>query len=106
MIELTPRAIEELIKEILPDEFVRIAVRGGGCSGMSYSISPQLMGEDDIDDDDILLDIPGVKIYIDPYSGDVLKNTVVDYVFTLQQKGFKFMNPDANTTCGCGSSFS
>ena len=106
MIELTPRAIEELIKEILPDEFVRIAVRGGGCSGMSYSISPQLMGEDDIDDDDILLDIPGVKIYIDPYSGDVLKNTVVDYVFTLQQKGFKFTNPDANTTCGCGSSFS
>lgn len=106
MIELTPRAIEELVKEVRSDEFVRIAVRGGGCSGMSYSISPQLIGEDDIDDDDILLDIPGVKIYIDPYSGDVLKNTVVDYVFTLQQKGFKFTNPDANTTCGCGSSFS
>ena len=106
MIELTPRAIAELVKEIRPDEFVRIAVRGGGCSGMSYSISPQVIGEDDIDDDDILLDIPAVKIYIDPYSGDVLKNTVVDYVFTLQQKGFKFMNPDANTTCGCGSSFS
>ena len=106
MIELTPRAVEELIKEILPNEFVRIAVQGGGCSGLSYSIQPQVSGVDEIDEEDILLDISGLKVYIDPYSGDVLKNTVVDYVFTLQQKGFKFMNPDANTTCGCGSSFS
>tara|TARA_R110002072_G_scaffold14877_1_gene60740 strand:+ start:156 stop:476 length:321 start_codon:yes stop_codon:yes gene_type:complete len=106
MLELTPRAIEQLIKEVRPDEFVRIAVRGGGCSGMTYSISPQTIGEDDIDEEDILLDIKDVKVYIDPYSAGVLENTAIDYVFTLQQKGFKFMNPDANTTCGCGSSFS
>ena len=73
---------------------------------MTYSISPQTIGEDDIDEEDILLDIKDVKVYIDPYSAGVLENTAIDYVFTLQQKGFKFMNPDANTTCGCGSSFS
>jgi iron-sulfur cluster assembly accessory protein len=47
-----------------------------------------------------------VDIYLDPYSSEILKDTIVDYITTLQQQGFKFMNPNANTTCGCGSSFS
>ena len=69
---------------------------------MSYCVSI----ETEIDEEDILLDIVGVKVYIDPYSADILKNTTVDYTMTLQQQGFVFNNPDANTTCGCGSSFS
>ena len=102
MIQVTPRAVNELIEVLAPEEMVRIAVRGGGCSGMSYEISI----ETEIDAEDILLDIVGVKIYIDPHSADILKNTVVDYAMSLQQQGFTFNNPDANTTCGCGASFS
>jgi len=102
MIQLTPTAINELVKALKPDEVVRIAVRGGGCSGMSYCLSI----ETEIDEEDILLDIVGVKVYIDPYSADILQNTIVDYAMTLQQQGFTFNNPDAHTTCGCGSSFS
>tara|TARA_R100001594_G_scaffold96135_1_gene130377 strand:+ start:149 stop:484 length:336 start_codon:yes stop_codon:yes gene_type:complete len=102
MIQFTTRAIEELGKALEPQELVRVGVRGGGCSGMSYDITITT----EIDEDDILLDIEGVKAYIDPYSADILRNTTVDYVITLQQQGFTFLNPDANTTCGCGSSFS
>ena len=69
---------------------------------MSYELGI----ETEIDEEDILLDIVGVKVYIDPYSADILKNTAVDYAISLQQQGFTFNNPDANTTCGCGSSFS
>ena len=83
-------------------EVVRVAVQGGGCSGMSYCLNI----ESDVDEEDILLDIPSVKVYVDPHSAVILKNTVVDYHFTLQQQGFVFNNSDANTTCGCGSSFS
>ncbi len=102
MIQITPRAINELNKALTSEEVVRIAVRGGGCSGMSYAVTV----ETEVDEEDILLDITGVKVYIDPHSADILKNTVVDYAISLQQQGFTFNNPDANTTCGCGSSFS
>ena len=102
MIQLTPTAVTELIKALEPEEVVRIAVKGGGCSGMSYSLSI----ETEIDEEDLLLDITGVKVYVDPYSADILKESTVDYVMTLQQQGFVFNNPSANTTCGCGSSFS
>ncbi|HHZ97544.1 MAG TPA: iron-sulfur cluster assembly accessory protein [Flavobacteriales bacterium] len=60
----------------------------------------------EIDEEDIRLDYEGVDIYIDPHSSELLTNTTVDYVKTLQRQGFVFMNPNANTTCGCGSSFS
>ncbi|HHZ95584.1 MAG TPA: iron-sulfur cluster assembly accessory protein, partial [Flavobacteriales bacterium] len=62
--------------------------------------------ETEIDEEDIRLDYEGVDIYIDPHSSELLTNTTVDYVKTLQRQGFVFMNPNANTTCGCGSSFS
>ena len=101
MIKFTPQAVEELAKTIDPHELVRVGVRGGGCSGMSYDLAITT----EVDEEDILLDILGVKVYIDPYSSDILKNTTVDYIFTLQHRGFKFINPDANMTCGCGSSF-
>jgi iron-sulfur cluster assembly protein len=83
-------------------KLVRIAVVGGGCSGFTYTLD----FTEEIDEEDILLDISGVKVYIDPYSADILKNTTVDYQSSLQKYGFTFMNPDANSTCGCGMSFS
>ena len=71
--------------------------------GMSYCLNIET---EEPDEEDILLDISAVKIYIDPMSAGILKDTTVDYITTLQQEGFVFNNPAANTTCGCGSSFS
>ena len=102
MIEFTEKAKDQLIALELGEEPVRVAVVGGGCSGFTYTLA----FTHELDEEDILLDIPGVKVYIDPYSADILKNTTVDYAISLQQQGFTFNNPDANTTCGCGSSFS
>ena len=102
MIQFTPAAKEQLASVLSEDEKVRVAVQGGGCSGMTYVVNI----ESDFDEEDILLDIPGAAVYIDPYSADILRETTVDFVKTLQSEGFVFNNPRANTTCGCGSSFS
>ena len=102
MIQFTPAAKEHLATYLAEDEMVRVAVQGGGCSGMTYVLNI----EADFDEEDIRLDIPGATVYIDPYSADILSQTTVDFVKTLQREGFVFMNPRANTTCGCGSSFS
>ena len=102
MIQFTPAAMEHLRACLDDGELARVGVQGGGCSGMNYVLDI----ETEFDEEDILLDIPGVKVYIDPYSADILNQTTVDYVKSLQREGFVFMNPRANTTCGCGSSFS
>tara|TARA_Y100000310_G_scaffold260445_1_gene269378 strand:- start:328 stop:639 length:312 start_codon:yes stop_codon:yes gene_type:complete len=103
MIQFTDAAMKQLASVLEADEVVRVAVQGGGCSGMTYALH---IIEDEIDEEDILLDISGATVYIDPHSADILSETTVDYVKTLQREGFAFMNPRANTTCGCGSSFS
>lgn len=102
MLTFTDAAIKHLAIVLEKDEMVRVAVQGGGCSGMNYVLNI----ETDPDEEDILLDIPDSIVYIDPYSADILSETTVDYVKSLQREGFVFMNPRANTTCGCGSSFS
>jgi iron-sulfur cluster assembly protein len=102
MISFTTAAIDHLASALEEGEMVRVAVQGGGCSGMNYVLNI----ETDRDEEDILLDIPGTIVYIDPYSADILSKTTIDYVKTLQREGFVFNNPAANTTCGCGSSFS
>ena len=102
MLTFTAAAIKHLATALEEGEMVRVAVQGGGCSGMNYVLNI----ETDRDEEDILLDIPGAIVYIDPYSADILKDTTVDYVKSLQREGFVFNNPAANTTCGCGSSFS
>ena len=102
MLTFTDAAIAHLATALEENEMVSVAVQGGGCSGMSYVLNI----ETDRDEEDILLDIPGTTVYVDPYSADILSETTVDYVKSLQREGFVFMNPRANTTCGCGSSFS
>jgi iron-sulfur cluster assembly accessory protein len=102
MITFTPAAVEELNLALEPSESVRVAVVGGGCAGMSYMLDIVTEG----DEDDLVLALEGVTAYVDPHSAGILVNTTVDYVKTLQKKGYIFLNPDANTTCGCGSSFS
>lgn len=81
---------------------LRVSVVGGGCSGYQYSLDfdkEERMG-------DLVLAYDGVTIYVDPVSAGLLKGTVVDYISGLNGTGFKFNNPNANRTCGCGSSFS
>jgi iron-sulfur cluster assembly protein len=105
MIEFTDKAIDQFKEVIEKDEKVRIAVRGGGCSGMSYAMD--FIKVEDIEEEDMQIDLEkSITIVIDYYSAGILENTTVDYVKTLKQSGFSFLNPNANTTCGCGSSFS
>ncbi|USN51945.1 MAG: iron-sulfur cluster assembly accessory protein [Myxococcales bacterium] len=82
--------------------FLRISVRGGGCAGLQYNL--------DIDDQsshfDVWSQFGELKIASDVFSLRYLANTTVDYQETLEGAGFKFDNPNARRTCGCGSSFS
>jgi iron-sulfur cluster assembly accessory protein len=83
-------------------DYLRVGVKGGGCSGFQYSLN----FTDEVDDEDQLVLVEGVKIVTDSFSASYLAGTELDYVETLQGAGFKFNNPNAKRTCGCGSSFS
>jgi iron-sulfur cluster assembly accessory protein len=105
MIEITQAAAERL--QIMADKKgveligVRVAVLGGGCAGMSYDMD----FEDTADPDDLVFgDHP--KIFVDPKSHEFLKGTVLEFTDGLKGVGFVFKNPNADSTCGCGTSFS
>lgn len=86
------------------DLCLRVGVRGGGCSGMSYSMDfedPQ-----NIREDDQVFDYDGFKVVSDPKSMLYLYGLMLDYSNALIGGGFQFTNPNANQTCGCGKSFS
>lgn len=81
---------------------LRVSVAGGGCSGLQYSLGlDNAPGEDDA-----VYEYDGVLVFVDPTSAPYLQGTKVDYVDGLHGAGFKFVNPNADRTCGCGSSFS
>lgn len=103
MIKITENAKEQLIKILKENgkKYIRLAVVGGGCSGLSYKID---FGE--LKEKDYLLDIEEYKILIDPKSGIYLKDSTLDYQDGLKGKGFVFQNPNATNSCGCGESFS
>jgi iron-sulfur cluster insertion protein len=82
-------------------EVLRVSVVGGGCSGFSYQLS-----FDEPTADDTVLQFDGVRVAIDPTSAQYLAGTEIDFVESLHGGGFKFSNPKASHTCGCGSSFS
>jgi iron-sulfur cluster insertion protein len=105
-ISITERAAAK-VKEIadaenLGGQGLRLRVIGGGCSGFSYD----LYFEDSPTDMDEEFESRGVKLYVDPLSFQYLEGTEIDYVEELHASGFKFNNPKATGTCGCGSSFS
>ena len=83
-------------------EVLRVGVRGGGCAGFEYSLN----FTNDLEEDDIATVSHGVKVVTDAFSASYLEGTELDYVESLQGAGFKFINPNARRTCGCGSSFS
>lgn len=82
--------------------FVRVAVKGGGCSGLSYDLS----FDADQHPSDTLMEDKGVKILVDNKSLLYLFGTELDFSDGLNGKGFQFTNPNASRTCGCGESFS
>ncbi len=107
MIQVTPQATGE-IKRMKDSQHpnrsdigLRLMVKGGGCSGLSYA-----MNFDVKKDKDNEFDYEGLKVYVDAKSLLYLDGTMLDYVDSLEGKGFKFINPNASKTCGCGESFS
>ncbi|RMH06162.1 MAG: iron-sulfur cluster insertion protein ErpA [Nitrospirae bacterium] len=105
MVTITPVA-EEKIKELIKEEEddvigLRIYVKGGGCSGYQYGMA----FESKIDEDDTIIEKDGMKLIIDSQSAPMLQGAEVDYVDSLQGSGFAIKNPNAKSTCGCGSSF-
>ena len=105
-INLTDKAIQR-IKAILngedkKDHALRISVVGGGCSGMSYNLS----FDNNKGEFDKIFTIKGVKVYCDLKSWLYVKGTTVDFSDDLLSGGFKIDNPNAERTCGCGTSFS
>jgi iron-sulfur cluster assembly protein len=100
--ELRLRAfLQASTKSDNPAQGVRISVEDGGCSGYQYALN--LIHE--LKPEDLLVQQGRVKVYIDSKSASLLEGVVVDYVEGLTQSGFKFSNPNATDTCGCGQSF-
>jgi iron-sulfur cluster assembly protein len=106
MINVSENAVNQ-IKSILQAEnrgdesFLRVQVKQGGCSGLSYKLEFQ----DQTKDEDKLVEQDGVKIVIDPKSLLFIAGMTLDYSGGLNGSGFTFTNPNAKKTCGCGSSF-
>ncbi len=106
-IHLTPKAVEMVLAAIeqegLAGHGIRIGVAGGGCSGFQYTMDFEKEARDG---DTVVEQTGGLKLFVDPMSSMYLQGVTVDYVQGLQGAGFKFVNPNAKNTCGCGSSFS
>lgn len=104
-VRLTKRAAEQ-VRKIIADEdldkdlYLRVAVEGGGCSGLSYKL-----GLDHKTDEDRIIESQGIEILIDPRHMMYLEGITVDYPDGLDARGFTFDNPNASESCGCGSSF-
>lgn len=81
---------------------LRVAVKGGGCSGMTYELDIA----DEPKEGDKVIEDKGLKLFVDKKSYVFLAGTVLEYSGGLNGKGFVFNNPNAKTTCGCGTSFS
>jgi iron-sulfur cluster insertion protein len=106
LVKMAPGAIAK-IKELIAEENnpnlkLRMFVSGGGCSGMQYGFT----FEEEANEDDFDLEFEGIHLLIDAMSSQYLQGAEVDYTESLQGSQFSIKNPQAQTTCGCGSSFS
>lgn len=106
MLTLTPSALSAVEKFIkgsdTPVAGLRISISGGGCSGFQYGMRL----EEAQAADDVLVAVGDVTLLIDPFSAPMLEGVTLDFVDSLNGSGFKFENPNATASCGCGSSFS
>ncbi|BBI99345.1 hypothetical protein FGKAn22_10380 [Ferrigenium kumadai] len=106
MINLTSNALSAVEKFIkgsdVPVAGLRIAISGGGCSGFQYAMSlEQIKNEDDV-----VVEYGAVTLLVDPLSAPLLEGVTVDFIDSLNGRGFKFENPNASSSCACGQSFS
>lgn len=104
-VQLTPGALKELRRLMAEPGFeagqaLRIGVKGGGCSGLSY-----VLGFDKREADDTSYEIEGIPVVMKAAHGIYLMGMQVDFEQGLNSRGFTFTNPNASSTCGCGSSF-
>jgi iron-sulfur cluster assembly protein len=106
-ITVTDKAVQA-IRDCIADEgktteeaLLRVAVKGGGCSGLMYDLSIV----DSQGEEDVVIDVDGVRIVIDKKSKLFLHGMTLDFTTGLNGKGFVFSNPNASGTCGCGESF-
>lgn len=106
MLTLTESAQKVVQKFISDSETpvagLRLMVTGGGCSGMQYGMR---LEEEAVETDQIM-EMDGFNVLVDNASAEMLDGVTVDYVETMESSGFKFENPNATASCGCGSSFS
>lgn len=106
-VHLTPRAVEEVLKfmegeQVQPDTAgLRVSVLPGGCSGFKYSLNIE---ERPLEDDHVL-PVDRVRVFVDGFSLQYLNGVTIDYASSMQGSGFTFTNPNATGGCGCGSSF-
>lgn len=103
---LTPTALAEVRKYMEEQDTsdqagLRIGVLPGGCSGFQYGLNI----EDEPGEDDLTLEVEGMRLFVDPFSMQYLQGIEIDYITTFQGSGFTFNNPNASGGCGCGSSF-
>ena len=106
MLSLTDSSVEK-IKDLLAEENnpnikLRVFVQGGGCSGMQYGFT----FDEEQNEDDFEVEKDGVVLLVDSMSMQYLNDAVIDYKEDLMGANFSIKNPNAQTTCGCGSSFS
>jgi len=106
MLTLTENAIQAIDRFIkgadTPIAGLRISVQGGGCSGFQYGMSL----EENAELVDTVVEFGPVKVFVDPQSAPMLQGITIDFVDSLEGSGFKFENPNATKSCGCGNSFS
>jgi iron-sulfur cluster assembly protein len=105
MIELTPNAAKRIAQVVAgkPEmKGLRLGVLGGGCSGLSY----QIQFEKQQRPTDQVFERDGAKVFVDPKSLEILNGMTLDFKADLMQQSFTIHNPNAKTTCGCGTSFS
>jgi len=102
--ENASKRIRKLLeKQGMPGGGLRVGVKAGGCSGLSYVFAWEA---DPRPGDEVFTGQDGARVFVDPKSHRFLDGTVLDYDTSLLSKGFLFHNPNAKATCGCGTSFS
>ena len=106
VLHLTPSAVKE-VKRLIQTEnkgdvALRVGVKGGGCSGLTYTMAFQT----EIGPHDQVFEVDDLRVVVDAKSALYLQGTTLDFVDSLQESGFKFINPNAKESCGCGTSFS
>ncbi len=105
-IQITDKAANEVRRIMeennIPDDYgLRVGVKGGGCSGLTYSLG----FDSGANEGDSTFDLKGIKLFVDGKSLFYLSGTTLDFTDGLNGKGFVFDNPNASKTCGCGESF-